>query len=157
MPKILAPHENSGGCLKFWRMPKILAGVQNIGGCPKCWLLQKIRRPYCLGSAESPAADFLLVWLESSRSDPRRCVDSQKCRPQVPCLCPVMAFIQTSDQSGAGIAASTGFPCAGGAGAGGWGGGGREGGSLILWNQVTSASYKIEGGGRVAITRVQGV
>jgi hypothetical protein len=34
----------------------------------------KNRRPaYCLGSAESPAADFLLVWLKSSHSDPRRC------------------------------------------------------------------------------------
>jgi hypothetical protein len=28
---------------------------------------------YCLSSAESPAADFLQVWLKSSRSDPRRC------------------------------------------------------------------------------------
>jgi hypothetical protein len=31
------------------------------------------RPAYCLGSAESSAADFLLVWLKSSRSDPRRC------------------------------------------------------------------------------------
>jgi hypothetical protein len=38
---------------------------------------------YYMGSAESSAADFLLVWLKSSRSDPRRCVDSQTCRPQV--------------------------------------------------------------------------
>ncbi len=38
---------------------------------------------YYLGSAESPTADFLLVWLKSSRSDPRRCVASQTCRPQV--------------------------------------------------------------------------
>ena len=38
----------------------------------------KSRRPaYCLGLAESPAADFLLVWLKSSRSDPRRCDDSR--------------------------------------------------------------------------------
>ncbi len=29
-----------------------------------------------LGSVESPAADFLLAWLKSSRSDPRRCVVS---------------------------------------------------------------------------------
>jgi hypothetical protein len=28
------------------------------------------RFAHCLGSAESPAADFLLVWLKSSRSDP---------------------------------------------------------------------------------------
>ena len=34
------------------------------------------RPAYCLGSAESPAADFLLVWLKSSRSDPLRCVVS---------------------------------------------------------------------------------
>jgi hypothetical protein len=34
----------------------------------------KSRQPaYCLGSAESPAADFFLVWLMSSRSDPRGC------------------------------------------------------------------------------------
>jgi hypothetical protein len=38
---------------------------------------------YYLGSAEPPTADFLLVWLKSSRSDPRRCVASQTCRPQV--------------------------------------------------------------------------
>jgi hypothetical protein len=32
------------------------------------------RRPaYCSGSAESPTADFSLVWLMSSRSDPPRC------------------------------------------------------------------------------------
>jgi len=41
------------------------------------------RPTYCLGSAESPAADFLLVWLKSSHSDPRRCVASLSCRPQV--------------------------------------------------------------------------
>ncbi len=35
------------------------------------------RPAYCLGSAESPAADFLLVWLKSSRSDPRRCDESR--------------------------------------------------------------------------------
>ncbi len=44
----------------------------------KCW-----RPAYCLGSAESPTADFLLDWLKSSRSDPRRCVASLTCRPQV--------------------------------------------------------------------------
>ncbi len=38
---------------------------------------------YYLGSAESPTADFLLVWLKRSRSDPRRCSASQTCRPQV--------------------------------------------------------------------------
>jgi hypothetical protein len=35
--------------------------------------LEKQAAAYCLGLAESPAADFLLVWLKSSRSDPRRC------------------------------------------------------------------------------------
>ncbi len=38
---------------------------------------EKSKRPaYCLGSAESPAADFSPVWLMSSRSDPRRCNES---------------------------------------------------------------------------------
>ncbi len=46
---------------------------------------KKIRRPSCapayhLGSAESPTADFLQVWLKSSRSSD---VASQVCRPQV--------------------------------------------------------------------------
>jgi hypothetical protein len=50
-----------------------LALFRKTGGFPKSRRLQKIRWPYCLGSAESPAADFLLVWLKSSRSDPRRC------------------------------------------------------------------------------------
>jgi hypothetical protein len=39
--------------------------------------LSKVRRKssapsYYLGSAESPTADFLQVWLKSCRSDPRR-------------------------------------------------------------------------------------
>jgi hypothetical protein len=38
----------------------------------------KSRRPaYCLGSGEYPAADFFLVWLMSSLSDPRRCDESR--------------------------------------------------------------------------------
>ncbi len=42
----------------------------------------KSRRPaYCLGSAKSPAADFSLVWLMSSRSDPRRCDESRMQSP----------------------------------------------------------------------------
>ena len=42
----------------------------------------KSRRPaYCLGSVESPAADFFLVWLMSSRSDPRRCDESRMQSP----------------------------------------------------------------------------
>jgi hypothetical protein len=46
---------------------------------------QKVRRVSCapayyLGSAESPTADFLQVWLKSSRSSD---VASRACRPQV--------------------------------------------------------------------------
>ena len=42
----------------------------------------KSRRPaYCLDSAESPAAYFFLVWLISSRSDPRRCDESRMQSP----------------------------------------------------------------------------
>ncbi len=47
-------------------------------GSGKCW-----RPAYSLGLAESPTADFLLDWLKSSRSEPRRCVASLSCRPQV--------------------------------------------------------------------------
>jgi hypothetical protein len=71
--------QNLGAYPKIRWIYKILAlfqksgGFQNSGGFPKSRSLQKIRRPYCLGSAESPAADLLLVWLKSSRSDPRRC------------------------------------------------------------------------------------
>jgi hypothetical protein len=77
-------HKYSGRFLRWvytksWRFPKIRgiskiqADFKNSGGFPKYRRLQKIRLPYCLGSAEYPAADFLLVWLKSSRSDPRRC------------------------------------------------------------------------------------
>ncbi len=76
------------------------ADLQNIGALQKnrrtmeSWLAlkslvknrrnwKKLASPYSLGSAESPAADFLLDWLKSSRSDPRRCVASLSCRPQV--------------------------------------------------------------------------
>ncbi len=61
---------------------RILAGVEipapgkkpTFEENPRDW---KSRWPaYCLGSAESPAADFFLVWLMSSRSDPRRCDES---------------------------------------------------------------------------------
>ena len=69
--------QNLGAFPKTRLIYKILALFQKSGGgFPKFRRLQKIRRPYCLGSAESPAADFLLVWLKSSRSDPRRCVVS---------------------------------------------------------------------------------
>ncbi len=80
----------------------------------------KSGRPYCLGLAESPAADFSLVWLNSSRSDPLD-VMTLPSGPQVPCPSLVMAYIQTSDQSEASIAAAAGFPAGGG---GGWWGGG---------------------------------
>jgi hypothetical protein len=87
--------KKSGGFEKSWRFYKNQVDLRNLGA------LQKIRRTieslralksprlvknqrdwkklaaaYCLGSAESPTADFLLVWLKSSRSDPRRCVAS---------------------------------------------------------------------------------
>jgi hypothetical protein len=38
--------------------------------------LKSRQSAYCLGSAEYPAADFSLVWLMSSRSDPHRCDES---------------------------------------------------------------------------------
>ncbi len=77
--KILALFQKSGGFTKSWRFSKNQADLQNLGSFPKIKRISKIqapaeiRRPYFLGSAESPAADFLLVWLKSSRSDPRRC------------------------------------------------------------------------------------
>ena len=81
---------------KYWRMYKILAPGRNIGGRQNLggrWNLRawwnisgsgkSWRSAYCLGSAESPTADFLLDWLKSSHSDPRSCVASLSCRPQV--------------------------------------------------------------------------
>ncbi len=58
---------------------KISAPIKKLGAH------QKIRRKssalaYYLGSAESPTADFLQVWLKSSRSSD---VASRACRPQV--------------------------------------------------------------------------
>ena len=47
---------------------------------------------YYLGSAESSAADFLLVWLKSSCSNPRRCVASQTFRPQVTIQLKLLCF-----------------------------------------------------------------
>ncbi len=47
---------------------------------------------YCLGSAESPTADFLLDLLKNSRSDPCRCVASRSCRPQVRSLPRLLCF-----------------------------------------------------------------
>ncbi len=86
----MALSRKTGGFTKYWRLAekqaddRILVGVEipapgeKTSGTGKYW-----RPAYCLGSAESPAADFLLDWLMSSRSDPRRCVASLSCRPQV--------------------------------------------------------------------------
>ena len=58
----------------------ILAGVEISapGGHRKS---RGIRKAYCLGSSESPAADFSPVRLMSSRSDPRRCDESRTQSP----------------------------------------------------------------------------
>ena len=53
------------------RALKFLRLVRKPAGPGKNW-----PPAYCLGSVESPAADFLLVWLKSSLSDPRRCDES---------------------------------------------------------------------------------
>jgi hypothetical protein len=101
----LALHENIGGIPKYWRLLKTQA--EKLGGIVKSMrhiiynrtkadveisapgenlcAYQKIRRinstpAYYLGSAESPTADFLQVWLKSSRSSD---VASRACRPQV--------------------------------------------------------------------------
>jgi hypothetical protein len=62
--------------LKSPRLSKISAPSQNLSG--------KVWRPLTIWAQQNPpTADFLLVWLKSSRSDPRRYVASQTCRPQV--------------------------------------------------------------------------
>jgi hypothetical protein len=60
-----------------WKNPveEKLAGLEKPAG------LEKQAAAYCLGSAESPAADSFLVWLMSSRSAPRRCDDSRMQSP----------------------------------------------------------------------------
>jgi hypothetical protein len=103
IPKILASNKNIGVPWKYLRLMKILADTQNIGFSWKHWRVYKMlasagvkisapsknisgkvwRPTYFLGSAESPTADFLLDWLKSSCSDPRRCAASQTCRPEV--------------------------------------------------------------------------
>jgi hypothetical protein len=56
--------------IEFLRALKSLCLVKN-PHLWKCWRNWKSRRPaYCLGLAESPTADFSLVWLMSSRSVP---------------------------------------------------------------------------------------
>jgi hypothetical protein len=82
----LALLKKSGGFEKSWRFTENQADLQNPGALQKnrqtieslralkSPRLVKNQRPaYCLGSAESPVADFRLVWLKSSRSDPRQC------------------------------------------------------------------------------------
>ncbi len=98
MSKILVSHENLGGYTsgytKYRRLAKIqaydrtMAGVEISAPRRNSCAWKKLGRKslasaYYLGSAESPTADFLLVRLKSSHSDPRRCVASQTCRPQV--------------------------------------------------------------------------
>jgi hypothetical protein len=58
-------------------MPGEISASAKLPRLPKPLRLSKVRRKssapsYYLGSAESPTADFLQVWLKSSRSDPRR-------------------------------------------------------------------------------------
>ena len=74
--------------MKSLRLEKnrILAGVEipvpgEKPGFVENWNWKSRRPAYCLGSAESPAADFFLVWLMSSRSDPRRCDESRMQSP----------------------------------------------------------------------------
>ncbi len=75
--EILAPGKENRRTIESWRALKSLRLLNN----QRDW---KILAPaYCLGLAESPAADFLLDWLKSSCSDPRRCVASLSWRPQV--------------------------------------------------------------------------
>ncbi len=93
----MARYRKTGGFEKSWRITEKQANLRNLGALQKnrrtieslpalkCPRLVKNQREwkklaacllFFLGSAESPAADFLLVWLKSSRSDPRRCVVS---------------------------------------------------------------------------------
>jgi hypothetical protein len=71
--------QKSGGFIKFLRLQKNRRTIESLRALKYPRLAKNQRdwkswRPaYCLGSAASPAADFLLVWLKSSRSDPPRC------------------------------------------------------------------------------------
>ncbi len=103
--KIQAESQNLGACSKLKRMSKIwaeklcgiekfmrhiiyartMADVEISASDENFCAYQEIRRPSCasayyLGSAESPTADFLQVWLKSSRSSD---VASRACRPHV--------------------------------------------------------------------------
>ncbi len=83
--------ENLGGHTKFMRLdicdrtmadveisapgkisaPLKFLRLENFRDYPK-FKRKNLAPSYYLGSAESPTADFLQVWLKSSRSDPRR-------------------------------------------------------------------------------------
>ncbi len=86
-------YRKSGGFEKSLRLQKIRRTIESLPALKSPRLVKnprlkknrqdwKSRRPaYCLGSAESPAADFFLVWLMSSRSDPHRCDESRMQSP----------------------------------------------------------------------------
>ncbi len=77
--------QKAGGFTKSFHLQKIRWTIESLRALKSLRLVKNPRlqknqrdwkswRPaYCLGLVESPAADFLLVWLKSSRSDPRRC------------------------------------------------------------------------------------
>jgi hypothetical protein len=74
--KCVAPSYTATGCGTLLCHTQLCRTRLSVPSCPHPLWRQ-------LTKAESPTADFLLVWLKSSRSDPRRCAASQKCRPQV--------------------------------------------------------------------------
>ncbi len=75
-------YKKSGGFTKSSCLQKVRRAIESLRALKSPRLVKnhrdwKNRWPaYCLGSAESPAADSLLVWLKSSRPDPRRCDES---------------------------------------------------------------------------------
>jgi hypothetical protein len=86
-------YRKTGGFEKSLRLQKNKRTIESLRALESLCLVKnprlkknrrdwKSRRPaYCLGSAVSPAADFFLVWLMSSRSDPRRCDESRMQSP----------------------------------------------------------------------------
>jgi hypothetical protein len=86
-------YRKTGGFEKYLRLQKNRRAIESLQALKSPHLVKnprlkknrgywKSRRPaYCLGSAESPAADFFLVWMMSSRSDPRRCDESRMQSP----------------------------------------------------------------------------
>ncbi len=73
------------------------------------WDWKSWQPAYCLSSAESPAADFLLVWLKSSRSDPCRCDESRMQSPSEETA--QAALLLWAALSRTVLAACTGPPC----------------------------------------------